>query len=82
MLTVLGSNDGTNYTAITFVDPTLTNTNAQTLTRIASLTLSSNTSKIGVIENLFKFEFIKFTVTITTDGTYSVFVTGDKKTSA
>lgn len=79
VLTLLGSNDGTNYTAIVFVDPTATNTNAQNLTRIASLTLSSNSDKVGVLENTFKFEFLKFTMTFTTDGVYSVFVHADEK---
>lgn len=79
VLTVLGSNDGVNFVAVVFVDPTVTNTNAQNLTRIASLTLSSNTDKVAVIENIMKFQFIKLTMTFTTDGTYSVFVSGDLK---
>ena len=74
VLTVLGSNDGVTYTAIAFIDPTVANTNAQNITRVLSKTLSSNASAIGTIENWFKFQFIKFTVTITTDGTYDVYV--------
>lgn len=79
VLTLLGSNDGVNYTAISFLDPTPANTNAQTLIRKTSLTLSSNTSAIGSIENAFKFLYLKFTVTVTTDGAYSVIVHGDVK---
>lgn len=78
VLTVLGSNDGVNYVAISFIDPTPANTNAQNLIRLTSLTVSSNGSKIGAIEDTAKFEFIKFTLTWTTDGTYSVFVHADK----
>lgn len=81
VLTLLGSNDGVNYTAIAFVDPTPANTNAQNLIRLVSLTLSSNGDKLGAIETTAKFAFLKFTVTVTTDGTYSVFVKTDKKSS-
>lgn len=81
VLTVLGSNDGTNYTAISFLDPTQANTNAQNPVRLTSLTLSANGSKIGAIENVWKFEFIKFNLAWTTDGAYSVFVHADKHSS-
>lgn len=77
VLTLLGSNDGVNFTAISFIDPTVANTNAQNITRVLSKTLSSNTSTVGCIENWFKFELLKFVVTITTDGTYDVFVNFD-----
>ena len=79
VLTLLASNDGVNYTAIAFVDPTQANTNAQTITRKTSLTLSSNASAIGTIENFFKFSYLKFSIAITTDGVYDVYVTGDFK---
>ena len=79
VLTVLGSNDGVTYTAISFLDPTPSNTNAQTPTRLTSKTLSSNTSAVGSIENAWKFQFIKFSVAVTTDGSYSVQVHCDKK---
>ena len=82
VLTLLGSNDGVNYTALSFVDPTQANTNSQGLIRLTSLTLSSNTSAVGVIQNdTGKFEYLKWTVTVTTDGSYSVFVHADKKSS-
>lgn len=79
VLTLLASNDGVNFTAISFVDPTPANTNAQTLIRLLSKTLSANGAAIGVIENRFKFLYLKFTVTVTTDGTYDVFVNYDLK---
>lgn len=78
VLTVLGSNDGINYTAISFYDPTQANTNAQNPIRLLSLTLSSNGSKVGALDGNWKFEFIKFTITVSTDGSYSLLVHGDK----
>lgn len=81
VLTFLGSNDGINYLAFAVVDPTQANTNAQNLIRITSLTLNSNATKLAAIETTAKFEFIKFTVTVTTDGSYSVIVHADKKSS-
>ena len=79
VLTLLGSNDGVNYTAISFVDPTVANTNAQGLTRVLSITAGSATAKVGVLENLFKFEFLEFTLTYTGTGVYSVYVHADRK---
>jgi len=81
VLTLLGSNDGVNYTAVSFVDPTPANTNAQNLIRLTSLTLSANGSAVGAIENTAKFEFLKFTVTVTTDGSYTIYFHADKKSS-
>lgn len=81
VLTLLGSNDGVTYTAIAFIDPTVANTNAQNITRLLSKTLSANGSAVGVIENWFKFQFLKFTVTVTTDGIYDVYVWSDLKVS-
>lgn len=77
VLTLLGSNDGITFTAISFVDPTVANTNAQNITRLLSKTLSANGSAVGTIENRFKFQFLQFVVTITTDGVYDVFVNYD-----
>ena len=79
VLTLLGSNDGVTFTAISFIDPTVANTNLQNFTRLLSVTLSANGSKIGAIDNAFKFAFLKFTATITTDGTYTVIACGDLK---
>jgi hypothetical protein len=81
VLTFLGSNDGINYVAFAVVDPTPATTNAQNLIRSTSLTLNSNASKVFAIENTAKFEFIKFTLTWTTDGAYTVIIHSDKKSS-
>lgn len=48
-----------------------TNTNAQTDTRVASLTLSTNTTNFLFFPPGDTFNFIRTTVTRTTDGTYS-----------
>ena len=77
VLTLLGSNDGVNFTAISFIDPTVANTNAQNITRVLSKTLSANGATVGCIENWFKFEFLKFNIVVTTDGTYDVYVNYD-----
>ena len=70
--TVTGSIDGTTYVALNTLIDNVTNTNGQTLTRVASSTLSSNTSKIYALDlEQFGYEFIKVTVTETTDGTHS-----------
>ena len=81
VLTLLGSNDGINFTAISFIDPTPANTNAQNTTRVTSLTLSSNGSKVGSVDETSKFEFLKWTITVTTDGSYSVDIHSNKVSS-
>ena len=52
----------------------VTNTNAQTLTRVASLTLSSATSGFLTMSPEDKFEFIKVTADVTTDGANTVWL--------
>lgn len=49
----------------------VTNTNAQTDTRIASKTLSSNTSVVLFVPDADLFNLFRTTVTRTTDGTYT-----------
>lgn len=66
------SNDGVNYVTYNKLIDNVTNTNAQTLTRVASCTLSSNTSKVysmDLADDCYK--WMKVTVTETTDGTHS-----------
>lgn len=70
--TVTGSIDGTTYVALNTLIDNVTNTNAQTLTRVASVALSSDTSKIYALDLAnFGYEFIKVTVTEVTDGTHT-----------
>jgi hypothetical protein len=49
----------------------VTNTNAQTDTRVASVTLNSNTSSILFIPDADLFTAIRVTCTVTTDGAYT-----------
>ncbi len=65
--------DGINYVTYNKLIDNVANSNVQTLTRVASATLSSNTSKMYSmdLENDV-YEFMKVTATRTTDGTSSV----------
>lgn len=71
VFTVEVSNDGTNWIAYNRLVSNATNTNAQTDTRVASVTLSSNTNAFAFIPASDAFKFIRTVVTRTTDGTYS-----------
>ena len=73
--TVTGSIDGTTYVALNTLIDNVTNAISEGLTRVASCTLSSNTSKIYALDlEQFGYEFIKVTCTETTDGTHSASV--------
>ena len=66
------SNDGANWVTYNKLIDNVANTNAQSLTRVASSTLSSNTSKFYTLDFLMDcFKFMRVTVTVTTDGTHS-----------
>lgn len=69
VFTVDVSNDGTNWTAYNRLTTNATNTNAQTDTRVASVTLSTNTSSVVTIPDAFA--FFRITAVVTTDGAYS-----------
>lgn len=68
---VLVSNDGTNFVTYNRLTTNVANTNAQTDTRVASVTLNSNTSVMVFFPIGDHFRYIKVKVTRTTDGTYS-----------
>lgn len=72
VFTIDVSNDGTTWTAYNRLTTNVTNTNAQTDTRVASVTLSSNLSQVVKIPDLFN--FIRVTCTRTTDGAYTAVV--------
>lgn len=73
--TVTGSVDGATYVALNTLIDNVTNTNAQTLTRIATKTLSADGSAIVALDlEQFGYSFIKVTVTEATDGTHSAVV--------
>lgn len=64
--------DGTTYVAFNKLITNVTNTNAQTKTRVASVSLASNTSSIVAmdLENDI-FRWMRITATETTDGTHT-----------
>ncbi len=69
VFTVEVSNDGTNWVVYNRLTSNVTNTNAQTDTRVASVTLNSNTSSVVTIPDPYAFYRVKVVVTI--DGVYS-----------
>jgi hypothetical protein len=70
--TVEGSIDGTTYVALNTIVDNVTNTNSQTLTRVASVSLASNTSKLYALDlENFNYKLIRVTATETTDGSHS-----------
>lgn len=68
------SNDGTNWIVYNRLISNVTNTNAQTDTRVAAPTLSTNTSSIYFFPTSDLFRYMRVFVTRTTDGTYSATV--------
>ncbi len=69
VFTVEVSNNGTDWTAYNKLTTNVTNTNAQTDTRVASVTLSSNGSAVVSLPTPFAFYRVK--IVVTTDGAYS-----------
>ena len=76
VFTVEGTVDGGNWVALNTLIDNVANTNVQNLTRVASKTLSSNTSAIVWLDSLLGLKAIRVTVTRTTDGSYSAFAIG------
>lgn len=69
--TVTVSNDGTNYVAYSKLISNVTNTNAQTITRVASVALASDTSSVIEFDDSFLYAFMKVVATEATDGTHN-----------
>lgn len=74
------SNDGINWVAYSMLIDNVTNTNGQTLTRVASKTLSSNTSVVVALD-AFGFKMLRVKVTVTTDGSYDCVLYGNRITN-
>lgn len=74
VFTVEISNDNVNWVAYSRLTTNATNTNAQTDTRVASVTLSSNTSSFVFFPAGDDFRFLRVKVDMTTDGAYSAFL--------
>lgn len=66
--------DGTNFVDYNRLTDNVTNTNGQNDTRVGSVTLNSNTSKVYFRPNGDWFRYVRIKITITTDGTYSATV--------
>lgn len=71
VFTVDISNDGSNWATYNRITSNVTNTNAQMDTRVASVTLSTNTTNFLFFPPGDTFAFFRVKVTRTTDGTYS-----------
>lgn len=65
------SNDGTNWVQYNRLTDNVVNTNAQTDTRVASVSLSSNGTKIYFFPVGDYFRYIGVSLAVTTDGVYS-----------
>lgn len=71
--------DGTNYVAYSKLISNAANTNAQTLTRVASVSLASDTTSFVSMDLTSDvFLFMKVTATETTDGTHDAWVVIEK----
>ena len=71
VFTVEVSNDGTNWAAYNRLISNVTNTNAQTDTRVASVTVNSNVPSVATFPTSDAFAFLRVKVVVTTDGTYA-----------
>lgn len=69
--------DGVNWVTYNMLIDNVTNTNGQNLTRVASKTLSSNTSVVVFFDQVW-FKALRVLCTVTTDGAYSCWVHGNK----
>lgn len=68
------ADDGT-YVDMNILVDNVVNTNAQTVTRVASVTLSTNTTKAYALDlEYFSLPFIKLDLNMTTDGTYDAWL--------
>ncbi len=65
------SNDNVNWVSYKRINSNATNTNAQTDTRVASVTLSSNGTAMILFPYDDHFKYVRITATITTDGAYT-----------
>ncbi len=74
VFTVEATNDGVNWSPVNTLIDNVTNTNAQTLTRVDSKTLSANGSDFIYLDGFVAVKAIRVKVTVSTDGKYSASV--------
>lgn len=72
VFTFEGTINGIDWVALNVLVTNVTNTNAQNLTRVASVTLNSNTTALVFLEPVACLKTVRVVCTITTDGAYSV----------
>lgn len=72
--TVEGTVNGTDWTALSVIVSNVTNTNAQTRTRVASVSLAANGTALAFLEDLVVLKAIRVIATETTDGTHSAWL--------
>lgn len=75
VFTVDVSNNGSDWIAFNMLIDNVTNTNGQTLTRVASKTLSSNANVVVALDG-FSWKCIRVKCTVTTDGSYTAILSG------
>ena len=68
-----GTVDGTNWTFLNLID-NLSNSNGQTLTRVASKTLSANGTALLWLDESLPLRAVRLSLTRTTDGSYSAYL--------
>lgn len=71
---VEGTINGTDWTTLNLIVSNATNTNAQTRTRVASVSLAADGTALAFIEDLVVLKAVRVTVTETTDGTHSAWM--------
>lgn len=71
---------GVTVTALNLLIDNVTNTNAQTLTRVNGKTLSSNGDALLWVDPACVVNWLEITVTRTTDGTYSAWIVVEDET--
>lgn len=75
VFSLTGSVDDSNFVTFNGLIDNVTNTNGQTKTRVASVTLSTNTTKMYALDlEHFGFSSIKLDLNMTTDGTYDAWL--------
>ena len=77
VFTLEGTIDGVNWVALPMIT-VAANTNAQSLTRVLSVTLSSDTSALVWLDTHIALKAIRAKVDMTTDGTYSAYLIATK----
>lgn len=70
---IQGTVNGTDWAFLNFID-NLANSNSQTLTRVASKTLSANSNVLAWLDEGLSLRAIRMHVTVTTDGSYSAYL--------